>query len=284
MDKIDQFLQLLNGGTILLTADHAEAVEAYIVRIQAEGVLDEAVEESDFSILTPTQCYEFAYYEPELKITDRRDEMPYDPKSVDHPDFWSAFGRNGITDWPKRSEMAGEDHDGIELEPYREITGITIHHTMRDDYDAMKSLFGWIARPASQGGKGYPRGQYHYAISREESAPIYQLLDDDVMCWHDHTGRYQTALSVGICGHCGYSRPPEATLWNAARLCWHLLQKHGLTIDDVEGHTDRAQGRTVCPGWYADHDITIPSGVWRRDFDIALQCVADGKEWPGYHA
>jgi len=259
MDKIDQFLQSLNGGMLMLSAEHAR-VEAYTVRIQAERALDDA--ESDFAILTPTRCYKCAYCEPELKAIDRRADMPHNP-IPDHPDFLRAFGT--ASDWPVRD--------------VKNITGLTIHHTLSDN---PLGTFQWITRPRANGGKGYPRGQYHYWISRGEGAPISHLLDDTVQCWHDHTGTYQKTLSIGMAGRHDYTLPPEEQLWNTARLCWYLIRKLGLTVDDVEGHTDRSNGITACPGWYAR-----PGGeghTWRRDFDIALQCAADGKEWAGYHA
>jgi hypothetical protein len=270
MDKIDQFLQSLNGGLIALSADYAETIEAYVTRIQAEDVLEEAQEISDFAILTPNKCYEFAYYEPEIVIVDRREDMPYNP-NPNHAGFVEAFTDpdTGILldDWPVRRTA---------------IDGLTIHHTLSDN---PLGLFQWITRRVPDG-KGYPRGQYHYWVSRGEGAPISQLLDESVQCWHDSSCQtYSTRLSIGMAGHLGHERPPEEQLWNTVRLCWYLILQHGLTVDDVDGHTDRAVGvRTVCPGWYADSASTINSGVWRRDFDIALQCAADGKEWPGYNA
>jgi hypothetical protein len=259
MQAIDSLLETLNGGVLLIVTEHHD-VEAYLLRIQNEG---EASEDTDFSILTPTQCAEFAYYQPDPPIIDRRQEMPHNTYP-DHPDFVRAWP--GHDDWPRRK--------------LEEITGLTIHHTLSDN---PLGLFQWITRPQAQGGKGYPRGQYHYWVGRDQSAPIYHLLDDTIQCWHDHTGTYQTTLSIGMAGHLGYTRPPEEQLWKTVRLAWHLLLKYGLTIDDVAGHNDR-YSRTVCPGWYADSPNTVPSGVWRRDFDIALQCCADAKDWPGYHA
>jgi hypothetical protein len=270
MNPIDRLIACLDGGVLLINSEYHD-LNAYLLRVNNEG---EASADSDFSILTPTMCAEFAYYEPDLSIQDRRLEMPYNPNSTDHPDFQAVFGREGLSDWPIRATDA---LTGLAMG----ITGLTIHHTLSD---SPMDLFNWITRPKSQGGKGYPRGQYHYWVSRGEDAPIYHLLDDTVQCWHDHTGTYQTTLSIGMAGHLGQSRPPEPQLWNAVRLCAHLIDKYNLTIDDVEGHCDRAPGKTVCPGWYADSPQTITSGVWRRDFDIALRCAVDGEEWAGYNA
>jgi hypothetical protein len=261
MNPIDRLIACLNGGGLLIRSE-LHSLPVYLLRINNEG---ESSADSDFSILTPTMCAEFAYYEPDLLIVDRRDEMPV-CDTPDHADFWNAFASKGIWDWPRR-----------DLE---DITGLTIHHTLSDN---PLGLFQWITRPRSEGGKGYPRGQYHYWVSRGEGAPVYHLLDDTVQCWHDHTGTYQTTLSVGMAGHLGHDRPPGEQLWNAAKLCKILIEKYGLEIDDVQGHCDRYSG-TVCPGWYADSAETINSGVWRRDFDIALRCAVDGEEWPGYHA
>jgi len=258
MNPIDQLIACLDGGVLLIKSDHKE-LPVSLLRVQNEG---EASAESDFSILTPTMCAEFVYYEPKTEIIDRRAEMPHNPEP-DHAGFVEAFGPEA-TDWPRRF--------------VEDITGITIHHTLSH---SAKDLFDWITRSKAEGGKGYPRGQYHYWIGQEEGAPVSQLLEDTVGCWHDHTGRIQTTLSVGMAGHLGNARPPEAQLWNTVRLCWELVQKYGLSVDDVQGHNDR-YGHTVCPGWYADSAATINSGVWRRDFDIALRCCVDGKEWGGY--
>jgi hypothetical protein len=268
MFPIDRLIANLNGGVLVVRNEHVE-LEAYLVRVQGEN-LEEACPESDFSVLTPTQCAEFAYYTPDLPIMDRRAEMPHND-APDHPDFCKAF-RDAI-DWPKRavSALTGQAMG---------ITGLTIHHTLSD---SPKGLFDWITRAQAQGGKGYPRGQYHYWVSRGEGAPVYQLLDDTVQCWHDHSGRYQTTLSIGMAGHLGYTRPPEEQLRAAVWLCLLLMERYELEVDDVEGHCDRYAG-TVCPGWYADSANTKNSGVWRRDFDIALRCAIEGEEWPGYHA
>jgi hypothetical protein len=129
--QIDEFLQTLNGGALLLIGKGQ--VEAYLVRVQAENVLEEAPEGTDFSILTPTQCYEFAYYTPGLRILDRIDEMPHN-SNPDHADFVRVFG-DQADDWPVR------DVD--------DITGLTIHHTLSD---SPLGLFQWITRPARSHG------------------------------------------------------------------------------------------------------------------------------------
>jgi hypothetical protein len=266
MNPIDRLIACLNGGVLLIRSDYHE-LPAYLLRVNNEG---ESSAESDFCILTPTMCAEFAYYQADLPIADRRFEMPHCTEP-DHADFVRAFGQ--ATDWPVRATDA---LTGLALG----ITGLTIHHTLSDN---PLGLFQWITRPKSQGGKGYPRGQYHYWVSREEGAPIYHLLDETVQCWHDHTGTYQSTLSIGMAGHLGHDRPPEEQLWNAAKLCKVLIEKYTLEIDDAQGHCDRYSG-TVCPGWYADSPDTINSGVWRRDFDIALRCAVEGEEWAGYHS
>jgi len=260
MNQIDTLLSTLNGGTLLISADHSSPVNAYITRVQAESVLSEALPGTAFSILTPTKCYEFAYYVPDLEIINRISEMPINPDPF-HPTLLRSFA--GRTTWPTR--------------PLKNITGITIHHTLsHSPLNTSKYITAT---------KGYPTTQYHYWVSQDTDSPISQLLPEETACWHDHTGTLQTTLSIGMAGHLGHTRPPEDQLWSTVRLVDFLLRKHSLTVDDVTGHHERAKAagvNTECPGWLADTPNTIGSGVWKRDLCIALQLCLSGGEWGGY--
>jgi hypothetical protein len=132
--------------------------------------------------------------------------------------------------------------------------------------------------------KGYLRFQYHYWVSQDTGAPIYRCLDDSVGCWHDHCG-VSPNLSIGMVGHLGHVRPPEEQLWATVRLVAYLMEKYKFDRDHVDGHHERAllsDVSTECPGWPADTPNTAGSGVWKRDFCIALQDCLDGKAWGGY--
>ena len=259
MNQIDTLLETLNGGTLLISAEYGK-LNAYITRVQAESVLDEAEADTAFSILTPTRCYEFAYLLPSPLITDRISEMPINPNPF-HVDFIRCFPGNST--WPVRDP--------------NEVTGITIHHTL--SHSALNTAKYIVEK------KGYPTTQYHYWVGQDTDAPISQLVGDHSMLWHDHTGARQTTLSIGMAGHLGHVRPPEEQLWNTVRLVSHLLDKYSLTVDDVDGHLERAKKAgisTECPGWLADTSNTINSGVWKRDFCIALALCLRGETWGGY--
>lgn len=257
MNEMDGLLSALNGGTLFITSDQ-DSLRASLTRIQAENLLDEAPPNTDFSILTPNRCYEFSFYTPGLSITDLRSQMPINPQP-NNSDFLRYLP--GRTRWPTRTRL----------------TGLTIHHTMSH---SPLATVKYITNP-SPGGKGYPAGQYHYWVSQDTDCPVYLLLSETVAPWHDHCG-ISPNLSIGMAGSLHLTRPPEEQLWRTVQLVHSLLQKHSLTIDDVSGHCDRASySTTVCPGWYAD-SIDNPSGVWKRDFCIALQAHIDGKEWGGY--
>jgi len=259
--EMDDLLSDLNGGALFIQSEHAR-VKGNLLRIQADPVvnLEEATPGTDFSILTPTQCYEFAVLPPDLGIIDLTEEMPYN-SNPNHAAFLRYLP--GYHDWPARTKL----------------TGLSIHHTMSH---SPRNTAKYITNPVPQG-KGYPRTQYHYWVSQYTGCPIYLCLPETYAPWHDHCG-VSPNLSIGMAGSLHLSRPPEEQLWRTVQLVAHLLDKHSLSVDDVAGHNDRAgyPKTTVCPGWYADTPTDVGSGVWKRDFCIALQCCVDGKEWGGY--
>ena len=153
-----------------------------------------------------------------------------------HRDFINSFGELS-TMWPTR----------------KEVTGVTIHHTLSHSPTATA---GYIVRS-----KGYPSTQYSIWVSADDGCPVYQCLRDNVACWHDHTGRLQTTMSVGMAGSWHIAKPSLEQMEACAKLCYMLMGRYGFGIDQVQGHNDRAKRagvNTVCPGWDAAH--------WRDDF------------------
>jgi len=148
-----------------------------------------------------------------------------------HRDFVRCFP--GASVWPVRDT----------------ITGITIHHTMSHSPVATARYCTRV--------KGYPTTQYTYWVSADDGCPVYQCLRDSVACWHDHTGRLQTTISVGMAGRLDVAKPPLEQIAACVNLCAALMRRYGLQIEQVKGHNDRYSG-TVCPGW----DVSS----WRDDF------------------
>ena len=178
---------------------------------------------------------------PSFEIIDRIAEFD---KIVNtkpfHRDFINSFGELSTT-WPTR----------------KEVTGVTIHHTLSHSPTATA---GYIVRS-----KGYPSTQYSYWVSADDGCPVYQCLRDNIACWHDHTGRLQTAMSIGMAGSLHVVKPSFEQMEACAKLCRVLMKRYGFGVDQVKGHIDRAKlagVSTVCPGWDAAH--------WRGEFYAIL--------------
>lgn len=186
-----------------------------------------------------------------VAIIDRVSDMPINDKPF-HPDFVRNFGREAF--WPIRGESIAV-YGRIRTMPEK-VTGITIHHTLSHSPLA-------TARYCTAT-KGYPTTQYHYWVSQSDGCPIYQLAEDKWALWHDHTGTFQTTLSVGMAGALHLKRPPDEQIEAAARLCAWLMKRYSLDILGVTGHHERAAGvvGTVCPGWH--------STGWKEDFFDAI--------------
>ncbi len=162
-----------------------------------------------------------------------------------HRDFVRVFGELATT-WPTR----------------KECTGITIHHTLSHSPTATA---GYITRS-----KGYPTTQYSYWVSAGDGCPVYQCLRDSVACWHDHTGRLQTTISVGMAGRWDREKPALEQIEATVNLCWELMKRYGFPSRNVLGHRERALAAnvsTVCPGWYA--------AKWLDEFFTALDAVVN---------
>jgi len=179
---------------------------------------------------------------PTFEIVDRRAEFA---KIVNrkpfHRDFVRCFGELA-TAWPTRTD----------------VTGITIHHTLSHSPTATA---GYITRS-----KGYPSTQYSYWVSADDGCPVYWCLDDDIACWHDHTGRLQTTMSVGMAGRWDKVKPSFEQMEACAKLCHVLMGRYGFPFAQIQGHNDRAKKagvNTVCPGWDMAH--------WRDDFYTILR-------------
>jgi len=180
-----------------------------------------------------------------FEIVDRRAEFA---KIVNtkpfHRDFIRTFGELATT-WPTRME----------------VTGVTIHHTLSHSPTATA---GYITRS-----KGYPTTQYSYWVSADDGCPVYWCLADHVACWHDHTGRLQTTMSVGMAGSLHKVAPSIEQMEACAKLCKVLMDRYHFGVDQVQGHNDRAKlvkpkpVRTDCPGWDA--------AGWRNAFYAILR-------------
>ena len=158
-----------------------------------------------------------------------------------HRDFINTFGELA-TEWPTRTT----------------VTGVTIHHTLSHSPTATA---GYITRS-----KGYPATQYNYWVSADDGCPVYQCLRDNVACWHDHTGRLQTTMSVGMAGSLHKVAPSYEQMEACAKLCYILMGRYGFGVDQVQGHKERAARagvNTVCPGW--------DEAGWREDFYAILR-------------
>jgi len=255
-NKMDNLLSALDGGVLIFQSEHA-ALNAFIStkRDHASSLPDG----TDFAIVTPTQYAEMSLYEPEVSIIDKRDEMPHNPDPF-HPDYLKYLKETWVDDWPSRSEMGTR------------VEGLTIHHTLSHSPLATSQYITAT--------KGYPRTQYHYWVSQDDGCPIYYLLDEDYAPYHDHRG-VSPNLSIGMAGSLHLTRPPEEQLWSTVLLVAHLMSKHSLTKDNIDGHHERAAlsgVHTLCPGWMSG----TSSGAWKRDACIALEECLQGETWGGY--
>ena len=191
---------------------------------------------------------ELTAQEPQPPWTDRVAEMP-----VNHTPDQQYLVARGWTWWPVRGE--GDCPAAV--------TGLTIHHTMSHSPLATAR---YCTKSRAAGGKGCPTIQYHYWVSAGDGCPVYLLVDPRWALWHDHTGTYQTTLSIGMAGSLHKQRPPDEQIVATARLCAYLMDVHGILVGEVRGHTDRAKEAgvgTVCPGWY--------TAGWAADFYAALR-------------
>lgn len=241
MTAIDDFLSGLNSGILALDSTHNK-LECQLVRTgEADDLLEDGV---DFILYTHRQWAEFALGNG-APYTSRVAEMPVS-HNPDHPDLL----KHGWSFWPIRGEG----------DCPKDITGLTIHHTLSH---SPLALAQWTTRRQENGGKGYPTIQYHFWVSQGDGCPVWQLVPTEWAAWHDHTGAYQTALSIGMAGRLHESPPPAEQLEAAARLVAWLQERYNIPLEEVQGHCDRKYG-TECPGW---------NYGWRDDFFEALNSV-----------
>ena len=164
---------------------------------------------------------------PAPVFVDRVAEMPINTRPT-HSGFVDRFPKQ--TFWPVRR--------------LEDISGVSIHHTRSHSPKE-------TARICIN--KGYPTIQYHYWVSAGHGCPVWMLAKPTWMMWHDHTGTYQTTLSVTFAGYLHLHPPPGNQLKAAVRLVAWLMDEYGFPIEQVKGHNDRAwqvsRIKTQCPGW-----------------------------------
>jgi len=242
LSKIDELLEGLNGDVRLaLTTEHQGPVECRLMHMNdyGGGLLDV---DQDFAIITRKHWADFAMI-GEQPYTSRIAEMPVS-HNPDHPDIV----RHGWTFWPIRGE--GDCPQGI--------TGLTIHHTCSH---SPLALAGWTTRRQENGGKGMCSIQYHFWVSQGDGCPVWQLAPLEWALWSDHTGPFQTTLSVGMAGRLHESHPPDEQIAATVKLVVYLQRRLDIPIAEVKGHCERYHG-TECPGW---------NYGWKAEFYEALE-------------
>ena len=101
--------------------------------------------------------------------------------------------------------------------------------------------------------KGDKGASAHYFVSDEE---IYQVVEDDRAAWAvgDGEGRYgitnSNSLNVEMCCWSD-GTVSEKTEKNALELGKYLMEKHGISIENVVRHYDAS--RKICPNWSANN-------------------------------
>ncbi|MDY0248709.1 MAG: N-acetylmuramoyl-L-alanine amidase [Pseudomonas sp.] len=109
----------------------------------------------------------------------------------------------------------------------------------------------------------------HYLIA-EQPATIYRLVDENRRAWHAGNSQWNgrtwlNSSSIGIeMVNQGYTDTPEGRVWQPwseaqidalVLLLKDIMQRHGLGVDSVVGHSDIAPQRKVDPG---------PTFPWER--------------------
>lgn len=181
------------------------------------------------------------------QMTDLRAALPVNPRP-DEP--WLVA--NKITDWWERTPA--------------QIDGITIHHVASNGNP--QATAAYVTRSITQGGKGYPRTQYHFWINAD--GEIFYCLDLKYGCWHDNCGHQNRHVSIVLNGALHKNKPTVLQLASAGRLTAWLMDDYQIELSNVEGHREwaqRALGRwiTQCPGWA---DI-----AWRDQFFEAVNAA-----------
>ena len=162
--------------------------------------------------------------EPGPPWIDRVLEMPVNARPF-QADFVRNFGTDAF--WPRR-----------DLES---VIGLTIHHTM--SHSPLNTARYCIDI------KGYPTIQYHWWVSAGDGCPVYLLADPSWMIWHDCTGAAPTTLAVGMAGSLHLTPPPDEQIGATVQLCRYLMEIFDLSPSQVQGHRERWQLKTQCPGW-----------------------------------
>lgn len=123
---------------------------------------------------------------------------------------------------------------------------IIIHYTgMKTGQEALERLCDPEAQVSA-----------HYVI--EENGDIYQLVDDDKRAWHAGASEWQgetdiNSASIGIelvnPGHeWGYRDFPDVQIEALIELSKDLVERYGIPVERILGHSDVAPGRKQDPG------------------------------------
>jgi N-acetylmuramoyl-L-alanine amidase len=96
----------------------------------------------------------------------------------------------------------------------------------------------------------------HYLI--DEDGTVYRLVDENQRAWHAGKSFWRgvrdlNSTSVGIeianPGHDhGYRAFPDAQIGALIGLVGEIIERHGVTADNIVGHSDIAPGRKADPG------------------------------------
>jgi hypothetical protein len=151
------------------------------------------------------------------------------------------------------------------------ITGISIHHAGGDW--SLQAIADYQTNPYDGGktGRGYPWMQYHWFVRQAPPHDVILCAPLTWGMWNDHTNIDDINYNIAICmqGRWDNKVPPVGQIQAVTKLCSWLMWKYNISIDEVQGHTERAglndEGRlkTVCPGWN--------STAWKDQFYQELE-------------
>lgn len=167
------------------------------------------------------------------------------------------YDRDISWELPTNDNCTGKLSDGWWQRELSDIDGLTVHHTLSHSPHATAEHY-----LTKDGGR--PSIPYHIWIT--ETGEILKCLDYTEACWHDHTGHYNTHLSVGLAGNLAEHVPSDSQLESVGRVAaWFVNHPEmNITFETVKGHQDYVQ--TECPGWHTG---------WKGEFYWVLREMLD---------